>query len=54
MRPYLLMIAVVLMAAAAFGQQPYPYDALCFSLRRKFLWDKLLRTRWARPTLQPV
>jgi hypothetical protein len=30
MRPYLLMIAVVLMAAAAFGQQPYPYDALCF------------------------
>src|ERR1035438_4613340 len=32
MRPYLLMIAVVLLATAAFGQQPYqyPYDPLCF------------------------
>ena len=32
MRPYLLTIAVVLLATAAFGQQPYqyPYDPLCF------------------------
>jgi hypothetical protein len=30
MRPYLLLMAVVLMAAAAFGQQPIPYPGVCF------------------------
>ncbi len=30
MRPYLVLTAVVLMAAAAFGQQPIPYPGPCF------------------------
>ncbi|MGD0790170.1 MAG: hypothetical protein ABR920_00245 [Terriglobales bacterium] len=29
MRPYLVLTAVVLMAAAAFGQQPFPYAGGC-------------------------
>ena len=30
MRPYLILVAVVLMAAAAFGQSPFPYSGDCF------------------------
>jgi hypothetical protein len=30
MRPYLVLTAVVLMAVAAFGQQPFPYPGPCF------------------------
>jgi hypothetical protein len=30
MRPYLILMAVVLMAAAAFGQQPFPQSGPCF------------------------
>ena len=30
MRPYLVLMAVVLMAVAAFGQQPFPYPGACF------------------------
>jgi hypothetical protein len=30
MRPYLVLTAVVLMAAAAFGQSPFPYPGACF------------------------
>jgi hypothetical protein len=30
MRPYLIFVAVVLMAAAAFGQSPFPYSGACF------------------------
>jgi len=30
MRPYLILAAVVLMAAAAFGQSPFPYSGSCF------------------------
>lgn len=30
MRPYLVLTAVVVMAAAAFGQQPLPYPGACF------------------------
>ncbi len=30
MRPYLVLTTVVLLALAAFGQQPLPYDGLCF------------------------
>ena len=31
MRPYLILTAVVLMAVAAFGQQPFPSPSPCFS-----------------------
>lgn len=30
MRPYLVLTAVVLMAAAAFGQQPFPSPGVCY------------------------
>ena len=30
MRPYLILMAVVLMAVAAFGQQPFPRSGLCY------------------------
>src|SRR6202050_5986571 len=30
MRPYLILVAVVLMAAAAFGQSSFPYSGACF------------------------
>jgi hypothetical protein len=30
MRPYLILIAAVLMAVSAFGQAPFPYSSSCF------------------------
>jgi hypothetical protein len=30
MRPYLVLTTVVLLAVAAFGQQPFPYDGACW------------------------
>jgi hypothetical protein len=30
MRPYLILVAVVLLAATAFGQSPFPYSGDCF------------------------